>query len=286
MANKDPRDLDLGVRISAVKVLGKIGERVPEVAEYLVEKGKGQTEEMGGLLEIEDEEKIEDELRLIALVQSGRNKAYFDRTIEVLANWIKDNKSFLNNLNIQLEIPKAFLSAFLSAKVEKTREMGIDVKDAKAIKSAESAIMKQLENHITVLKEFISSEIIDIETKLKFSEILINWTENSSENLEIKAFLRAVWKNPAEDIGLYVNQLSQERPTEENKPAFEFLQKEIEKLKKKIAKSSTIPQEIVFEKIKSMVEEFDKAYSNQKEITEKLTIFTEDYQRTQEIITN
>ena len=290
MADKDSRDLDLGVRISVVKVLGKIGERVPEVAEYLVEKGKEKPKERDFLVET-DEEKIEDELRMIVLVQSGRNKAYFDKAIEALLQLITDrrdegHKSFPNNLEIQLEIPKAFLSAFLSAKVEKTREMGIDVKDAKAIKSAESAIMKQLENHITVLKEFISSEIIDIETKLKFSEILINWTENSSENLEIKAFLRAIWTNPAEDIGLYVNQLSQERPTEENKPAFEFLQKEIEKLKKKIAKSSTIPQEIVFEKIKSMVEEFDKAYSNQKEITEKLTIFTEDYQRTQEIITN
>ena len=283
MADKDPNDLELDVRISAVKVLGKIGERVSEVAEYLAEKGKGQSKAKEFLVETEDEKEVEDELRLIALVQSGRNRAYFDNSIEELDNWIEkssrdDNKSFLNNLNIKLEIPEAFLNFLLSAKEDKVKE-------------GEKATEK-LHQHIIVLREFILSEIIDIETKLKFSEILIDWAKNnakSEEIREIKAFLKAIWKNPAEDIGLYVEQLQEQKPTEETKPAFEFLKTRIEEELKQTVKNPEIPKEIVLDRIKSMVSDtgtFDQKYPNQKEIAENLRVFVEDYQKIQEIIKN
>ena len=290
MADKNPNDLALGVRISAVKALGKIGERASEVAEYLNRMGKGESEEseylnrigkreseeLEFLIESEDQKEIEDELRLIVLVQSGRNKAYFDKAIQTLAEWIddsrseEDNESFLNNLEIQLEIPKSFLNAFLSAKEEKIRQKGLD---------SENKVMKQLENHIIVLKEFISSGILDIETKLKLSEILIDWTKNSPnspESLEIKAFLGGVWTNPAEDTLLYVRQLEAKNPTEENKPAFEFLKGEISK--RKGIKNTTIALEEI-EKIIGDTGPFYEKYPNQTEILEKIKIFLGSYKK-------
>ena len=270
LADKNEEQMSLRARISAVKVLGKIGERVSEVAEYLAEKGKRRSKETE-FAETEDEKEIEDELRLIALVQSGRNKAYFDNSIEELAEWIKtsknrkDNKSFLNNLTIQLEIPKAFLNFLLLAKEDR-------------VKVGEKASEK-LQDYIIVLREFILSEIIDIETKLKFSKILISW-DNS---LESKAFLGENWTNPAEDIGLYVEQLHEKKPTQENKPAFEFLKKEISKLRD--IKDFTI----VLPQIDSIIGDtgafYDK-YPNQKELAEKIKVFIEDYKKMQKSIKN
>ena len=269
LADKNKEQLDLRVRISAVKVLGKIGERVPEVAEYLAEKGKGRSEEQSKeteFAETEGEKEVEDELRLIALVQSGRNKAYFDNSIEELDDWIEknskdDNKTFLNSLNIKLEIPKAFINFLLSAKEDR-------------VKVGEKASEK-LHQHIIVLREFILSEIIDIETKLKFSKILIHWTESFSESMKIKEFLRKIWTNPAEDIGLYLKQFQEKKPTQENKPAFEFLQSRIEFLKG--IKSSDILREIVQDHIQSIIDDFEKAYPKQKEISEKFKVFIADY---------
>ena len=112
---------------------------------------------------------------------------------------------------------------------------------------------------------------------------MINWTENSSENLEIKAFLRAVWKNPAEDIGLYVEQLQEQKPTEETKSAFEFLKKEISKLRD--IKDFTI----VLPQIDSIIGDtgafYDK-YPDQKELAEKIKVFIEDYKKMQKSIKN
>ena len=261
IVDTNPNDLDLGVRISAVKVLGKIGERFSEVAEYLVDIGKERSEETEFLAGAEDQKEIEDELRLIALVQSGRNEDYLDRAMQALLLLIEEkrkrNKNFPNDLEIHLEIPKIFLDLLLSAEVEKELPS------------------EKLKNYIFVLKEFILSEIIDTETKLKFSEILIHWTNGRIEEEEAQDFLKKIWTNPVKDILLYVEQLEAQNPTQENKPAFEFLQGEFSKVEKVSAKSLT-------KVIKLIINKFDKDYPHQKEISEKVKIFIEDYKKMQE----
>ena len=254
IADENSNDLDLGVRVSAVKVLGKIGERVPEVAEYLLEKGGHEGE-------------IEDELRLISLVQSGRNRAYFDISMATLAEWLRGRNYKDRPLNIQyLEVSDTYIDLLLSAKEE-------------------TKTIEKLEKYIIVLKEFILSGILDIETKLKFSEVLINWTKNSTKIEEIKGFFKEVWKNPAEDIGLYVEQLEHKKPTQANRPAFSFLKAEISKLKRGAVKN---PGKFL-QRIESIIGDtgpFYDEYSNQKEIAKKLGAFIEIYQKIQEFIQN
>ena len=262
-------DIDLGVRISAVRVLGKIGERVPEVAEYLA--GIGGKEE------------AENELRLLASVQAGRNKENLEESIEKLLELITDrrnegNKNFPNNLEIQLEIPQAFLDLLRFAKEDKVKEG--------------EKVAEKLQKHIAVVREFILSEIMDIETRLEFSRILISWTEDSpesSESLEIKVFLRETWTNPAEDVLLYVEQLEAKKPTQENKPAFAFLKVRIGQEIEDTVKNPKIPQEIVFARMVSIIDDtegFYERYPNQEEIAKKLKIFIIDYQKMHEKLKN
>ena len=82
-----------------------------------------------------------------------------------------------------------------------------------------------------------------------------------------------------------MKQLVEESLSEENYQAFEFLETRIEAIEE-TAKNFKIPQEIVLDDVKSVVDDLEKAYFNQKEIIKKLTIFIEDYQKIQEIIRN
>ena len=241
------QDQDLEIRISALKVLGKIAERAEEAAEYL--------EKVGGKKESEDE------LRLIALIHAGRNPDYIDIVIDALLELITDSKNkgnkpyFLNSLESQIEIPPAFLSSLLSVKKEQT-------------------------NHIIVIKEFILTGISDIETKLKLSDILIHWTKASPESEEIKEFLKKIWENPALDIGIYVEQLHEKNSSQDNKPAFDFLKTEISHLR------GILDSSIVLLKVDSSIIEFKRFYPDQIKITEELRTFIESYKKMQNYIEN
>ena len=174
------------LRETSVNVLGEVGAKVPEVAEYLRDKGvnKGET----------------DKLRLIALIQLGRNKTYFLNSIDLLSAWLKNRDHKKNPLAIQPEIPDSFLDSLL------------------LVKKAELSA-----NHITVLQEFILSGILDIELKLKFSETLMSWDDSSGS----KALLQKAYTDPVTDIGLYVENLSKEILSEKNYAAFAFLKPSI-----------------------------------------------------------
>ena len=229
------QDQDLEIRISALKVLGKIAERAEEAAEYL-EKVGGREEE-------------EDELRLIALIHAGRNPDYIDNSMKTLAAWLENRNYIDNPLNIKLETPTAFLNLLLSSKKE------------------------TISDRIIVIKEFISSGILDIETKLKLSETLIHWTEDSPESEEIKEFLKKIWENPAIEIGIYVEQLHQKNSSQDNKPAFDFIKSEFSEIIKNPARD---PLKV----IESTINKFEKNYPNQKEIVaEKLRNFIESYKK-------
>ena len=130
--------------------------------------------------------------------------------------------------------------------------------------------------------------MIDIETKLKLSEILISWTKEGPKSLEIKVFLRGKWTSLIEDIALYVNQLSEEGPTEENRPAFKFLREKIELLIEVFARveSSDIPQEIIQNRIETIMQEFKKAYPEQEEIRIRLEGFISVYNEMSESLRN
>ena len=199
------------LRETAIGVLGEIGEGQPEVAKYLQEIG--------------DNEEESNKLRIIALIQLGRDKVYFDSSIKLLAGWLEDKKPD-KLLNI-LEIPGSFVDSLLG--LEKWRV---------------------LEAHILVLKEFIRLEILKADLKLSFSETLILW-DNSSDS---KALLEEALASPAEDTALYVEQLSEKMLSEENYEAFEFLKTEIDKLK---GIENTL---IVFKEIELIIENFIEGY--------------------------
>ena len=232
----------------SVSVLGEMGEGEPEVTWYLREKGTNEDED--------------DKLRLMALTQLGRNQEYFPVSIEALIDWFDGINNITNPLAVSLNIPDFFVDSLL---LEKKGELS----------------EKQLKSHKVIVKEFIRLDILDTGLKFRFSETLIIW-DNSPEN---KAFLRKVWVNPAEEIGLYIEQLAEESLSEENYQAFEFLKTHIEAIEE-TAKRFKIPQEIVLDDVKSMVEQFDKAYFNQEEMLKKLESFVASYEKTQESLKN
>ena len=231
------REEDKDLRLSALRVLGQVGERAPEAAEYLKEKGEDTNES--------------DIFRLIALIELGRNKAYFRSSIETLALWFEDKRYKRSPLDIQTKIPDSFVDLLL-------------VKE------------QPLGDHSIVAKEFIRLGILSAELKLKFSKALLNWDHSS----ESRAFLRGFYTNPAKDIGLYVEKLSQEMLSEENSMAFEFLQSQISKLKNN---NNTA---IVLRKIESIIIELKKTYHNQTEIVGKVKNFVDSYKEILETIKN
>ena len=237
------------LRETSVSVLGEIGEGELEVVEYLQKKGTDKKEN--------------DKLRLLALTQLGRNQEYFPISIGILNDWFDESIGNITNpLGVPLDIPNSFVTALLPEKQERLSE-------------------EQLKDHKTVVKGFIHLDILDIGLKFRFSEALIRW-DNSPDT---KDLLRKAWANPAEDMGLYVKQLVEESLSDENYQAFEFLRTQIEELENEV-KNFNIPQEIALNRIKSVVEKFDKAYSNQKEITENLENFLNSYRKMQENIKN
>ena len=237
------------LRETSVSVLGEIGEGELEVAEYLMREN--------GINKNED-----DKLRLLALTQLGRNQEYFPISIGILTDWFEDTIYKPAPLGVPLDIPSSFVTVLLLEKQERVSE-------------------EQLESHKKVVREFIHLDILDVGLKFRFSETLIRW-DNSPDT---KDLLRKAWANPAEDMGLYVKQLVEESLSDENYQAFEFLRTQIEELEKEV-KNFNIPQEIALDRIKSVVEKFDKAYSNQKEITENLENFLNSYRKMQENIKN
>ena len=225
------------LRQTAMAVLGELGEGVDEAAEYL--------------LKIGEDENTSDELRLMALIELGRNESYFFDSIEILARWLGKGKK--KRLAIQPEISDSFLDSLL--------------------KEGERS-----ENHLIVVKEFIRSGILNAELKLRFSETLLSW----DVNLENKAFLREAYSNPARDIKLYVEKdLFEEGIFEENYGASQFLLENIS-----LYENIKNPLEILEEEIDTLIEEFKKDYSNQIKIAEKLEEIVNSYKEILETITN
>ncbi|MCZ0933251.1 MAG: hypothetical protein OXJ52_08890, partial [Oligoflexia bacterium] len=231
------------LRETSVRVLGEIGEGLPEVAEYLREQGENKKEN--------------DKLRLMALIQLGRDQEYFSISVNALTEWFEDIE-IINPLSDPLDIPNSFIKALLPEKEERLSE-------------------EQLESHKIVLREFIRLNLLNIGLKFEFSETLILWDDSP----ETKELLREVWGNPAEDMGRYVAQLRKESESDENYPAFEFLQNEIGNLKG--IKDFTI----ALLQIESIINEFEREYPKQKEeISEKLENFLISYENMQESLKN
>ena len=228
------------LRETSVNVLGEIGAKVPEVAEYLRDKGDDDSEE-------------NDKLRLIALIQLGRNTSHFPHSIDLLSGWLKDRDHEKNPLAIQPEIPDSFLDSLL------------------LVKKAERS-----DDHITVLQEFILSRILDIELKLKFSETLMSWDDSSSS----KALLQKAYADPVTDIGLYVENLSKEILSEKNHAAFAFLQSQISKLE------NVDNTEIVLKKIELIIKELERKHPDQVKIAEKIENLVDSYKKMLESIKN
>ena len=238
------------LRQFSVSALGKIGEGVEEVAEYL--------------LYIGDKKSKDDIIRLLALIELGRDKKNFLRSIEELSTWFEDKNIKEKRSAPRPEIPDSFVDSLLSTKEEELSE-----------------------NHITVVKGFISSGILGLELQLKFSETLLKWND-SPEN---KTFLSEVYSNPAEDIisymkeelfkeGLFEERLFEENLSDEDRKSLEFLMTKLSALG-----DSKTAIEVLY-KIESIIEEFKKRYSNQVEKAEKLENIVNSYKKVLESIQN
>ena len=219
------------LRETSVNVLGEIGAKIPEVAEYLRDKGDDRNEE--------------DKLRLIALIQLGRNKSHFLNSINLLAKWLKDRDYDEDPLDAQPDIPDSFLDSLLLVKKEELSD-----------------------NHITVLQEFILSGILDIELKLKFSETLMSWDESPGS----KALLQKAYTDPVTDIGLYVENLSKEILSEKNYAAFDFL-------KSTIASVQGAPIKQSLKLIETTIERLNFLYPDQEEIAGKIENILNSYKK-------
>ena len=228
------------LRETSVHVLGEIGAKAPGVAEYLRDKGDDDSEE-------------NDKLRLIALIQLGRNTSHFPHSIYLLSGWLKGRDHEKNPLAIQPEIPDSFLDSLL------------------LVKKAELSA-----NHITVLQEFILSGILDIELKLKFSETLMSW----DDSLDSKALLQKAYADPVIDIGIYVENLSKKILSEKNHAAFDFLQSQISKLE------NVDNTEIVLKKTELIIKELERKHPDQVKIAKKIENLVDSYKKMLESIKN
>ena len=227
------------LRQTAVSILGKLGEGMEEVSKYLIDIG--------------DDENKSDELRLMALIELGRNKNYFSISIGELSEWLEDRKK--EQLAIQPEISDSFLDSLLLA------EQG-----------------ERSENHVLVVREFIRLDILNAELKSRFSETLLNW-DDSPEN---KAFLREAYSNPARDINSYVrNNLFKEGLSEENYGASQFLINHI-----RVLEEIKAPAIVILYDIESIIEDLKKEHPNQVEIAEKLEKVVNSYEKILEATQN
>ena len=232
------------LREVAISTLGKIGEGVEEVAEYLIGVGAN----------IDNS----DILRLLALIELGRNKDNFLSSIEKLSTWFEDKKNKDKHFAMQPEIPDSFLDSLLSAKEEELSE-----------------------NYITVVKGLIPSGILGFELQLKFSETLLNWNDNPENN----TFLSEVYSSPVEDIISYMKEelfkdgLFEEGLSDEDYKALDFLTTELS------ASEKTNPIEILYE-IESIIKEFKNRYRNQVEKAQKLENIVDSYKKVLESIQN
>ena len=125
-----------------------------------------------------------DRVKLTALLELGRNESHFKEAVTALAGWLKDRDHKKDPLNIKPEIPHSFMNFLLSS------EEGIT------------------NNQIIVLREFILSGILDIETKLTFSKTLIRWNKEPKKQTDKKRLtnqeiLDQVWADPISNTSLY-----------------------------------------------------------------------------------
>jgi len=232
------------LRETSVNVLGELGEGMSEVAEYLLEY----------LLKTRDETNEDDKLRLMALIELGRNKDYFPISIRELAYWLED-RGKKERLAIQPEISGSFLDFLLLA--EQGDRSG---------------------NHTIVVRGFIRSDMLNAELKSRFSETLLSWDDSP----EVKALLREAYSNPAKDINSYVkNNLFGEGLSEENYGASQFLTNQISVLEE--VKAPTI---VILNYIEFTIEVLKKEHPNQVEAAEKLEEIVNSYKKILEAVQN
>jgi len=232
------------LRETSVNVLGELGEGMSEVAEYLLEY----------LLKTRDETNEDDKLRLMALIELGRNKDYFPISIRELAYWL-ENRGKKERLAIQPEISGSFLDFLLLA--EQGDRSG---------------------NHTIVVRGFIRSDMLNAELKSRFSETLLSWDDSP----EVKALLREAYSNPAKDINSYVkNNLFGEGLSEENYGASQFLTNQISVLEE--VKAPTI---VILNYIEFTIEVLKKEHPNQVEAAEKLEEIVNSYKKILEAVQN
>ena len=238
----------LSLRETAVNVLGFLGVGMPEVTEYLRKTGNNE-------IEISKNEN----LRLIALIHLGGNRADFEFSINTLAEWLRERDYEKDPLKIQsLEIPKAFLDLIRELKIEKTEKEG-------------TTAGKKIDNYTIVLGKLILSGVLDIEVKLELFKVLTSWSEIDPDT---KDFLKTNWTNPAKYIRVYLEELSQEIRSEENSEAFGFLdgnlkiaQVKLKDIKDPTVRVSEKDFKEVLSEIDSIIEEFDFSYPDLPEKT-------------------
>ena len=226
------------LRETALPILGEMGEGDLQVAEYLADKG--------------DNEKEEEKLRLIALVQLGRHEAYFLSSINILADWLKDRRDRNQDpLNIQPEIPDSFANSLLL--VER---------------------LNLSENHIPVVREFILSGILSAELKLRFSGTLLSW-DKSPEN---KALIKTAYTDIVQELDLYVESIFEGNLFEENYPVYQFLQEGIDEIKADKNLERTLKA------IERMLEDLKLLHPNQIKIVKKVENFLNSLKKLLEMI--
>ncbi len=233
------------LRQTAVTVLGELREVIPEVVEYLKEIG--------------DDKNNSDTLRLMALIELGRDKNYFSISILKISNRFKGRDYEEDPLEIQPEVSISFSDSFLDSLL--------------SAKQGEHS-----ENHIIIVREFIRSNILNAELKSRFSAALLNW-DDSPEN---KTLLREAYSNPVKDIRLYVEKdLFKEGLYEENFGASQFLISRISDWE-----SNENPTRAFLQEIDTLIKAFTFLYPNQEEAAEKLAEVVSSYKKILEAIEN
>ena len=230
------------LRETALYVLGELGEGRDEVVVYLEKMGDNVNES--------------DELRLIALINLGRNENHFFSSIQVLAAGLFENRQYIKSpFRSQPEFSDSFLNSLL---LVKRRELS--------------------DSHIIVVREFIRLGILNAELKIRFSEALMSWDDSP----KTKELLKEAYSNPVEDIRLYVeNNLFKNGVSEENYRVFEFLTTNLSLLEGITTNLTNILQQM-----ESIIENIEPLSPNQIKIKEKLRGIVNSYKKILKAIQN
>ena len=176
----------------------------------------------------------------------GLARSNFHLSIDLLFNWFKAR---IGHNPIQIKNPPTthFLTSLLS-------------------------VTKAKERHIELSRQFIFSEMLDVELKLKLVNKLINWAKDLKDKSIVIGILPE--KNTVLDLDIYVKKLSSKNWSKDSQEVLRYIGDHL--IKAQTISDSKRSIKFIESTIEGMIYEYPK----QTKIIKKLSDFLKSYKQT------